>query len=218
MLDCRRSWAWTILVLTFLAMSGLVPQAAADEPPGRFLSESLSDGLSEKVQMQIGELLAEKQSRTAAERKLDSSLILPLRQQDPRWTSLSSLARLPKIEHLDQRVEVDIEGDISAGLTQQLQAFHAHVTSNLPHYGVLRAQVPWRNLVALAALDEVHSIRPAAPWQTSVWRLPSDASDPSDAPNAALGGPNTTEGDVAHGADIARARTFRSTAAAFRWA
>jgi hypothetical protein len=80
---------------------------------------------------------------------------------------------------------VDIEATITPTLLNQIENLGGEVVHSLAQYRAIRARLSLDRLEALAALAEVSSIRPAA-----------EAITHKD---------NTSEGDLAHAADLARA-------------
>lgn len=134
---------------------------------------------------QIALLLGEKAARSPAQEKIDSRLLMTqARQRDD-----ALLAALPALRtrvglQPDGRVRVDVRGVVDDALVVQVQALGGTVVNAHPRFGTLRADLPLAALEAFASLPAVHSIRPAERMITQMT--------------------NTTEGDVAHGADTAR--------------
>lgn len=142
-------------------------------------------GIRAEALQQIGVLLAEKSSRTPAQKKIDSRLLLELRIQrgEALLTTLPTLRRW-RGNGADGSVDVDLDAEVSEGLLARIVALGGEVEGAWPRFETLRARLPLTRLESLAERPEVRSIRPAVEFFVS--------------------GGNTTEGDVAHGADVAR--------------
>ncbi len=85
----------------------------------------------------------------------------------------------------DGKTLVDITADVSDALVARIQALGGDVVNSIPRYGAIRARVPIAQMEALADEAAVRSIYPAdVPFFNKI---------------------NTSPGDVAHRANIARA-------------
>ncbi|MBN2359965.1 MAG: S8 family serine peptidase [Deltaproteobacteria bacterium] len=135
---------------------------------------------------QIAELQREKASRTPAQRKLSSALVHEARRQRGQ-----SIGR--GLDHLRSGIELDDNGqvvvDISAVITPELQAAveseGGEVLSSFSQYQSMRARLPIQSVEVVAELAEVRGVR--------------------EATRPMLRKEDTSEGDVAHRADQARA-------------
>jgi hypothetical protein len=135
---------------------------------------------------QIGVLLAEKAQRTTVQQKISASLLLEMhrRSGSPRLLSLPALR--PQVEvAADGRVLVDLRADVTDSLLRRIERAGGIVVNSHPRFGAVRVRLPLAALEEIAALSAVHSVRAADVMMTQAI--------------------NTTEGDVAHRADIARA-------------
>lgn len=165
-----------LLALTALVSFAAVPGTAVAGDPLR---------LGAEARRQIERLLEEKRSRPWAERKISSQLLLAMKRRRG-----APVARdLPRLRsRVDVDAEgmtlVDIRGKATAALARRIEALGGRVENRLPQYGALRARVPIDAIEALAAAQEVRFIRPAERFM--LHKL------------------DTSEGDVAHGADLAR--------------
>lgn len=174
--------------------------------------------LSPQVLQQINELILEKQSRTDAQRKLDSRLVYAVKEaMGVRLTD--SIDVLPTLDSLDRAaagVLVDVRATATADVAAAISQMGGAVLSTSDT--VLRARVPVEQLETLAALPEVQSIKPAARARRGETRLPPQfmpLPPPSKlslsrllqllSPTLSAAGATSTQGDIAHSA-----KTFRS--------
>jgi len=142
--------------------------------------------ISLQAQQQIQALLAEKRARTWAQRKISSQLLYTRRMR--RGQAIAN-----GIQELRTRVQVDAGGttlvDIKAEVTEsvlaEIEALGGTIVNNYPDYRAVRAHIPIEQIEEIALLPQVTSIHPASRAQTRKV--------------------NTSEGDVAHRADVARA-------------
>ena len=169
-----RRWSRPLALLGAAAAVGIGSQAAAQE---REIAPSAS--------RQIQRLLEEKATRTPAQLKIGSDLLL-----DQRSARGSELA--PDLPELRSEVEVapsgetlvDIKGEVTEALMARIEEVGGEIVNSFPQYGSIRAEVPIDRLEDIAELDEVRSIRSAEQYQ--------------------LHQVDVTEGDVAHRTAAAR--------------
>lgn len=132
---------------------------------------------------QIGQLIAEKQSRTPAERKMDSNLLYWQKIE----TGNPALNRLPKFKpnQLNRNTEgvlVDIHAEFGEITLAAIQQLGGKIINDHQQFNAIRARLPLEALTALAQRSEVISIRAADTMMLQV----------------------ETEGDVAHQTDVVR--------------
>jgi hypothetical protein len=142
--------------------------------------------LSAGAEAQIRALLEEKAVRTPAQRKISSRLLYASkqRQDDPLMRAVPSLRSSVRVER-DGTALVDIEAEVTAALLRRIEALGGHIESSFARFEAIRAYVPLGRIEALAESPEVRSIRPADQAITNKI--------------------NTSQGDVAHRANGARA-------------
>ena len=130
--------------------------------------------------------MAEKAARSGSERRLDSQLLLELKRRrgHPVAQSVPSLITGVEKDANDMTL-VDIKADLTGNLLARIEALGGTVESQHPNYRLCRARVPVESLEALATDPAIQYIRPA-------FKPISNKID-------------TSEGDVAHAADDARA-------------
>lgn len=169
--------ARVLLCSVLLAGGGIIaPEVVAGE----------TTPIGEHAARQMRALLDEKASRTHAQLKIDSALLLELkrRRRDPIFDALPTLQSRVEIEP-DGAVLVDIQAKVSDGLLQRIEELGGTVLSAYPRYDAIRARIPMDVLEPLAAAPDVRTI----------WR--------ADKP--VLHAVNTSQGEVAHAVDSARA-------------
>jgi len=170
--------------LTILALIVPLP-AETQTPPSTLQPKTLQPSALE----QIGILVEEKLSRSPAQRKMDSNLVLALRRarRDPRLEALPSL-RSPVTatggDSLQAPVHVEIRAEVTPGLLEEIRARGGEVLSQSSRFRSVEVRMPLAQLENLAAAEEVDFI---APVQGRLLRKV-----------------DTSEGDVAHAADLAR--------------
>jgi PKD repeat protein/subtilisin-like proprotein convertase family protein len=142
--------------------------------------------LSDEARRQIRALHDEKESRTPAQRKMDSQLIYAAKQN--RGQAIA--ANVPLLKHTakllaDGRVLVDIKANVTDPLLQALRDAGGEVVNSHPQFQAVRALIPIAKMETLAALTDVNFIRPADEFEVSTGSL-------------------NTEGDTTHAAATAR--------------
>jgi len=143
--------------------------------------------VSENVLDQIKLLGEEKKSRTAAQRKMSSQLVhaVKLRRDDPRMRKLPGLKSNVRVE-ADDTTLVDIKATVTPELLETIALLGGTVVNSSAEYDAIRARLPLEMLEALAREDDVQHVQPAV--------------------KAFLRKADTSEGDIAHGANTARAK------------
>jgi subtilisin family serine protease len=141
--------------------------------------------ITERAWGQIQALRNEKASRTPAQKKLDSRLIYgpKVARRAPLVNRVPAL-RSPLAIGADDTVLVDIKARVTPGLLEEIERQGGTVLSSFERYESIRARVPLEQIEPLAGKDNIRFIEPAAEAFTNKV--------------------NTSEGDVAHGADQAR--------------
>ena len=192
--SCSPRLAATVLALLLLLglVLGGVPAFADGPPPGT-------------ADRQIEALLASKEQRTPAQRKVSSQLLNTAsnsqlaeaagsRQppeaegsRQPRGTVASARQQAVGPDSVAELelVTVDIRANVTAAVLARIRALGGTVINSVPKFRAIRAQLPLTAVEPLAALRAVQFIRPA-----------DEAVTRKD---------NTSEGDAAHRANLARA-------------
>ena len=148
---------------------------------------------------QIEALLAEKAQRTPSQRKVSSRLLDAGRETSERATAEprrdSEETDAPK-----GLVTVDIRADVTPGVLARIRSLGGIVVNSVPKYRAIRARLPQDALELLAMLEAVRFIRPAEEPVTRQ-ALRHSALDLAVVATSKV---DTTEGDVAHQANVAR--------------
>jgi hypothetical protein len=156
----------------FAVISGLLASVAGGiliSPLFRAASAQQNGAqLSAAAQRQIAALLAEKNSRSSAEKKLDSQLLYAIkaRRGDPVTSggevrSLRTAEGIAKTDAQD-RVLVDIKGDPAKQVIESIGKVGGEVVYANLRAGSVRARIPFNSLEALASVSAVKSVRPPA--------------------------------------------------------
>jgi len=157
----------------------LAAGAVAQTPPGSETS------IQPQAWKQMSVLMTEKATRTPTQRKIASSLLLEIKRQ----TDVVLREALPKLRTrveiaADGRVLLDLDAEVDDALLRRIEALGGEVVSAFPQFEAVRARLPLGEIENLAASEQVRTLRPAD--------------------RHAVRMTNVTEGDVAHGADLAR--------------
>ncbi len=120
-----------------------------------------AQAMSDAARQQIQSLLAEKESRTPAQRKIDSRLLYAMRQgrgldAAPGVSSLQTGIALDAA----QTTEVHITANVTAPLLQSLRKLGAQIIDTYPWARSIRARVPISALETIAADPAVYFVGP----------------------------------------------------------
>ena len=184
--------------------SGFMEQAVTNRTGGE--TKQAGGRLPARAVRQIQSLLSAKIRRTPAQRKVSSQL-LDTRRKPRRKPTAAGIGRLQETDRqaTDERVMVDIRTDVTPAVLTRIRELGGTVINSVPKYQAIRAQIPLRAVVMLAALDEVRTIRPADEARTrGQAATPSPASRTRAADAPVTKKDNTSQGDVAHRANSAR--------------
>jgi hypothetical protein len=123
-----------------------------------------ADQLSDSAKQQIAEILRQKQSFNAAERKISSHLVFANRAA--RQQMSRSVSHLVDTARFGARgmVEVDIKGEVNEALLGLIVAAGGEVENSSAEYGAVRAMLPLRSLERVAQSNQVSSIDDAEPY------------------------------------------------------
>ena len=156
------------------------------------VTEQVGQVLTANAVRQIQAVLAAKARRTRAQRKVSSRLL------DAGRSTHGNRVR-------EKLVKVDIRADVTPEVLDRIRALRGEVVNSVPRYRAIRARLPLAAVVTLAELDAVRIVRTASEpiVRKSTKRVSSDLrTQLNDSP--VFNKENTTEGDVAHRADVAR--------------
>lgn len=118
--------------------------------------------IKDSARQQIRDLLAEKQARTPAQRKIGSSLIYRLQRQRGINLFPNASALRPLVaERTDGKVEVQITGKITKALITSIENGGGKILYGHVNGPLLKALVPLSAVETLAARSDVRNIREA---------------------------------------------------------
>jgi hypothetical protein len=139
-----------------------------------------------RMQAQISALAAEKETRTPGQQKMASMLIRAERQRRTGRASEAAPMHRNKVKvKADGTVLVDMRATVSAALRAEIERAGGRVVSQFARERAIRAEVPLGAIEALASRGDVQFIEPAQECATNA-------------------GSVTSEGDVAHRANLVR--------------
>ena len=152
--------------------------------------------LSPQAMQQLQILHDEKVSRTLAQQKMKSNLVLEMKMRRDTAIRRAMPALQTNITlDTEDKTLVDITAEVTAEVLQEIVQLGGEVVNSFAQYRAIRARMPIDQIEALARLPQVDSIRPA-----------------DQAMNHVV---NVSQGDVAQRANTARA-TFGVTGAGVR--
>ncbi len=188
----RRASSGMVCGLAGLVAAGLLLSSPA--PTRAQLADASS--LPPEAVRQIEAILAEKAQRTPAQQKVSSNLLRELRVRRGDAPMAAAALRRSALVSPDGMADVDIAADVTPDLLARIGAAGGSLVSSVARYGAVRARIPLAALESIAALDEVRVIAPAAGVLAAGGRLAAD--------DVAAAKVDTTAGDVAHRAALAR--------------
>jgi hypothetical protein len=117
--------------------------------------------IRESAAQQIRALMAEKESRTPAQRKIDSQLLyaMKIRRGDQIVSAVPALQSGVTLSP-DNKVVVDITGTLGGNLIENIYSLGGEILTVVPGYNSIRANVPIDQLEAIAAMPEVIFVQP----------------------------------------------------------
>ena len=152
----------------------------------------------------IEALLDEKARRTPAQRKVSSQLLDAGSRPAARASAEAPGETADPVVPQDV-VTVDIRADVTVEVLEHIRSLGGRVVNSFPNYRSIRAQLPRAAVVPLAELDAVQMIRPAEePVRDGQLPKRSQAAAASAIDVLAGSKEDTSEGDVAHRANVAR--------------
>ena len=185
---------------------------AGAEPARRPAAGAQREGgpgtVAPRTQAAIGALLAAKAQRPPAQRKITSDLLAQAAAAAASGPDARPQARDASPGAAPAAaggVLVDIRADVTPALLDRIRDLGGAVVNSVPRYRSVRARLPAGGLEPLAELDAVQWIRTADEPLIRTQRQPSTASLGGDpVRRSADRRVDVTEGDVAHGANVAR--------------
>lgn len=148
--------------------------------------------LAAVARSQIDSLEAEKAARSPAQLKMDSRLVHLVKKHRGERLGAGLAEYEARIKPAADGAElVDLSATVSEPLLAEIRRLGGTIVASVPRFQAIRARLPLAAAETLAARADVQFVKPAVQARTHV-------------------GPITTEGDVAHRANLARS-TFNAT-------
>ncbi len=161
---------------------------------------------------QIQALIADKQTRTAEELKVDSNLLFAARAASQERLGIQvvqpTYVRDFMVEEVapDGSVQLNIRGSVSDGLLRALEVIGAQDVNSFPQFDTVTLRLPILKVMEIAALPDVRFVAPLEKGQTNKY-VNGDAASTSSS-EAGFVKPNvgsvTSQGVAAHAADLAQ--------------
>ena len=157
----------------------------------------VNNDLSPHLQMQMGELLAEKEARTPAQRKMDSNLHYALLMQ-------RNQAITPHVPTLETGIEIapdgtvllDLKGSITDALKNSVRQMGGTIFTAFPQYRAMRLRLPLGQTENLAGNADVTFLRPASRAKTNTGSVTSEGDITMQAAAARTRGRVTGKGVI----------------------
>jgi len=178
----------TLLVITMVWLPTTIVNSQQPQPE--------RVGLTADAIQQIAAFQSAKARRTPAQRKISSRLIhaATIRRGEPVVGSVRANVVLDR----EGRTEVDLRADVTPEVLAAIVAVGGAVVNSQPAYRTIRASIPLTQIETIASLPDVSSIRPADRMMTNQRAAARVLDQPVTNKD------NSTEGDVAHRAALAR--------------
>ncbi|MFL6216148.1 MAG: HYR domain-containing protein [Blastocatellia bacterium] len=165
----RRALPFTALLITGICLLVAVGFGLfGKSSPKASAAAQMNDGVSPEAWQQIEALIAEKESRTGVQTKLDSQLIYELKMQNGQPVANGVQAVETDLEYTDTgRVALDVKANVSDGLLSQLRGLGAQVVNVVAAEKSLRINADINQVEAIASLPDVIFIQPKQDATTS---------------------------------------------------
>jgi hypothetical protein len=165
----RRALPLTALLITGLCLLAVIGFGLFGKSSPRVSAAAqMTDGVSPEAWQQIEALIAEKESRTGVQTKLDSQLIYELKMQNGQPVANGVQAVETDLEYTDTgRVALDLKANVSDGLLSQLRGLGAQVVNVVAAEKSLRINADINQVEAIAALPDVIYVQPKQDATTS---------------------------------------------------
>jgi hypothetical protein len=138
------------------------------EPAAQTVVSTSEKQVSDSALRQIESLLREKESRTPAQKKVDSRLLYKIKMERKQAIA-EGVEKLESDLVVDEKgfIDVDISALVSDALLQRLKEIGADVKAAFPQYRSITARVPITEIEALAGRDDVLFVQPHADGTTN---------------------------------------------------
>src|SRR5215213_1274207 len=140
----------------------------------------VENGISPEAMAQIEALINEKESRTGTQTKIDSQLIYELKMRNGQSVADGVQSVETDLSYTPRgAVELDIKGEISDSLLNQLMANGAQIITSVPGEKSVRVSVSIDRVESIAALPDVIFVQPKQEATTSQMDRPVDDTKPA---------------------------------------
>lgn len=130
-------------------------------------SRAAAEPLAASARQQIQALVAEKESRTPTQRKMDSQLVYALRLSRGQPVAQGvTLSRVGAQADADGALLVDVDATVTPELIEFIQQAGGRILNQFPQFRSIRARVPLAFTETLAARPEVKFVQPAVEAMT----------------------------------------------------
>jgi hypothetical protein len=150
-----------IVTATLLTVHGVSPQKKARAASARKKKPCADAKVKDEAGEQTGAIPKGKMGRTPAQNKLDTQLLYALKQKRGETRGVPTGRIILKLDERG-RVLVDISARVSPALVAEIEKLGGAVISQSETYHTIRARVALEQLEALASLEDVRFIMPAA--------------------------------------------------------
>ena len=225
-----RAAALLALLLAIGAATSHLRASATQEP-----APQAAGDISPEALAQIDALIREKESRSPAERKLDSQLIYELKMRSGAQVARGVQTLEADVPYADDgHAVLDVKANLTAALTEGLAQLGAEILSTSAAESTVRIHIGIDRVLALAAMPDVVFVQPRQDATTSrrvprseraglraalarsITGVTAAGAQHSNVTPAPTGkGSRSSEGDLTHLAVAARA-AFRTTGAGIR--
>src|SRR6266850_3388294 len=164
----QRRFKWFALCLTLLVGCSLL----ATLPMRKASAQKESAGpMSESAARQINSLIQEKESRTAAQKKIDSQLLYAAKEnRSERITNEVETLEVNVNADENGLVPVDIQANVTRDLLKSIVKLGGEIVFASAQYHSVTARVPLQALEQIAASGDVNFIYPADRARTHGFR------------------------------------------------
>ncbi|MEP6904397.1 MAG: hypothetical protein ABJA66_21960, partial [Actinomycetota bacterium] len=175
--DKPRKWFGKSLILSVclvligfavMTASGIFPvfnsskTMAASPKKSSVTINAEDDGkISPQALQQIEALEQEKESRTPAQKKIDSRLLYQIKMQRNEAIA-SGVPTLDTDLKVDESgfIDIDLTANVSDRLMRHLKAINAVIIASFPQYRSVTARIPITEIESLAGMDEIIFVQP----------------------------------------------------------
>lgn len=149
-----------LIISAMVAASSLIFATQSKSAAGPAAAPQADTGISDSALQQIAALLHEKETRTPAQRKIDSQLLCAYRNYEGEPMTEGVPTMTAAVDVNDGMTVVDISAVLGGTLYEDIEAGGGEVLSALARYNSLRARVRLDQLESIAENPQVQFIQP----------------------------------------------------------